>query len=308
MSVSANPITIVNPAAESLDEPLPKPAKDECFVCKAKKEGHELQRCSKCRTVPYCSKACQTSDWKEHKKICLVYISQNAMDFTKTHVDGKGRSKKDREHLRSRGDIIRDLSATANAHNGDTFTVVCWHALNLVRNINKAKTHFFAMTLSRNFDATNPRAMHSLIDAAVLPLSVLQDKFSNMGVLAQDAQGSHKEVPFTPLDMLRQNEQERLRDGGLGAVMVVSVELSKKEKGKSVEQAVRDTMCPTFQPLGLFKVHQDSMKRMPSLIFEERIWKQCLRNALDGYAYAHTRQPSPYRMHNYPPFAGRGRR
>ncbi|KAF7305816.1 MYND-type domain-containing protein [Mycena chlorophos] len=288
--MASNDCVVVPPFVEG---GLPTPPKDECFVCK--KTGVNLQRCSKCRTFPYCSKECQASDWKEHKKICLAYIQQGALDYTATSKGMKGRSKKGRDNLRSRGDVIRDLGATAQRHNGDTFTMACWHAMNLVQDIGKAKTHFLAVTLSRNLNATNPRALHSLVDAAVLPFAVLEEKFSGAALLAQDASsGSHREIPMTPLDMLRANERERVRDdGALGAVLVTCVELGPKEKAKSVEQAVRDTMCPTYHPLGLFGVHQRSISAMPAIVFEERFWKLCLRNALDGYAWALQRHPLP---------------
>lgn len=32
--------------------------------------GNALKRCAKCKTVLYCSRACQTADWKAHKKSC----------------------------------------------------------------------------------------------------------------------------------------------------------------------------------------------------------------------------------------------
>ncbi|KAJ7192226.1 hypothetical protein GGX14DRAFT_480263 [Mycena pura] len=210
---------------------------------------------------------------------------QNGMDYTSTVFGEKGRSKKGREHLRSRADIIRDLSANANIHNGDAFTVVCWQAMNLVRDITKAKTHFFAVTLLRNHASTNPRAMYSLIDADVLPLGILEKKFSS-------AVAAHNEQPFSPLDMLATSAKNFEKDGQLGAVMVISVELGPDEK-KSVEQAVSDTSCPTFQPLGLFNVHKNTMSSMPPRFFKKEVWKACLKNALDGYAYSITRQPSP---------------
>ncbi|KAF9580542.1 hypothetical protein BGW38_002756 [Lunasporangiospora selenospora] len=32
--------------------------------------GNALKRCAKCKTVLYCSRTCQTADWKVHKKSC----------------------------------------------------------------------------------------------------------------------------------------------------------------------------------------------------------------------------------------------
>jgi len=38
-----------------------------CFNCGSREN---LKKCSKCQNTYYCSKECQVSDWKEHKKTC----------------------------------------------------------------------------------------------------------------------------------------------------------------------------------------------------------------------------------------------
>jgi hypothetical protein len=38
-----------------------------CAVCQSE---NKLSKCSKCRSVYYCSSECQLKDWSEHKKIC----------------------------------------------------------------------------------------------------------------------------------------------------------------------------------------------------------------------------------------------
>lgn len=40
---------------------------DTCACCPRQ---DQLKLCSRCRAVKYCSKECQTSDWKAHKAIC----------------------------------------------------------------------------------------------------------------------------------------------------------------------------------------------------------------------------------------------
>ncbi|KAI1114217.1 putative MYND domain protein [Nemania sp. NC0429] len=39
-----------------------------CNSCK--KESDDLKKCAKCTTTLYCSRDCQKTDWKTHKKIC----------------------------------------------------------------------------------------------------------------------------------------------------------------------------------------------------------------------------------------------
>lgn len=43
-----------------------------CNACGA--TGARLKRCSRCRKAWYCSKECQKSDWKVHKRVCDVCI------------------------------------------------------------------------------------------------------------------------------------------------------------------------------------------------------------------------------------------
>ncbi|KAK5657591.1 hypothetical protein OQA88_3166 [Cercophora sp. LCS_1] len=40
-------------------------------TCKTAPGPEELPKCSRCQTVPYCSRKCQISDWPSHKSICL---------------------------------------------------------------------------------------------------------------------------------------------------------------------------------------------------------------------------------------------
>lgn len=48
-----------------------------CSVCL--KSGHDLQRCSKCKTMGYCSKEHQREDWVLHKSLCKVIAKTNEM-------------------------------------------------------------------------------------------------------------------------------------------------------------------------------------------------------------------------------------
>jgi hypothetical protein len=42
-----------------------------CKLCeRGEAEGLKLSFCNSCRSVSYCSRACQKADWKAHKVIC----------------------------------------------------------------------------------------------------------------------------------------------------------------------------------------------------------------------------------------------
>ena len=46
-------------------------AHKRCVYCKAvPSDGVVFSKCSRCKSVHYCSKICQKNDWEEHKKIC----------------------------------------------------------------------------------------------------------------------------------------------------------------------------------------------------------------------------------------------
>ncbi|KAJ7499455.1 hypothetical protein FB451DRAFT_1358647 [Mycena latifolia] len=262
---------------------LEKPPKNVCAVCE--KESADLKCCSKCRTVPYCSRECQAHDWLIHKPVCFKYIQSNIARSTTTVLGEKGRKGK---KVRTRGEIIGDLSRYAAKHNGDSFTFACWHAMNLLRDINKAKTHFLGVVLRRQLDATSDRTLYTLVDAEILPFQIMEDKFKYAAQLTPSGQ----ELPgFTPLNMLQQDAESRKQVGGLGSVMVISTEFDEKAPPKSVQQYMADTAAPTFQPLGLFNVHRDAMNRMGFLFGPN--WKLCLRNALNGGVYSPIFRPHP---------------
>lgn len=46
-----------------------------CSVCAKKKDECKLMHCGGCKIVYYCSKECQTSDWKDHKPVCWKKVA-----------------------------------------------------------------------------------------------------------------------------------------------------------------------------------------------------------------------------------------
>ncbi|KAI0057525.1 hypothetical protein BV25DRAFT_1920110 [Artomyces pyxidatus] len=45
---------------------------DDCILCLP--PGTVLRRCSQCKYMRYCSKACQKADWKAHRDICKAFV------------------------------------------------------------------------------------------------------------------------------------------------------------------------------------------------------------------------------------------
>ncbi|KDQ51483.1 hypothetical protein JAAARDRAFT_211087 [Jaapia argillacea MUCL 33604] len=74
---------------------LPLTSLDECRVCNGK---DNLRLCSGCAESVYCSRECQTNDWKEHKPTCKTHridivslypVLASLQDHCRFHVDRK---------------------------------------------------------------------------------------------------------------------------------------------------------------------------------------------------------------------------
>ncbi|EPT04233.1 hypothetical protein FOMPIDRAFT_159226 [Fomitopsis schrenkii] len=150
--------------------------------------------------------------------------------------------------------------------------------------IHKAETHFLGITLRKNKETSNPRAMYSLADAQVLPLTLLADKYKYIAT-------AHDERPVDVLEeYFWKDRKKRLADGALGSVLAMSFELAPGEE-MTVEEAVAKKNVPIWQPLGLFRATRNSLRAIPPL--GHSFWKLCLKNALDGGAYSMKFQPWP---------------
>lgn len=120
----------------------------------------------------------------------------------------------------------------------DTLTISAWNLLGLVQDISRAQSHFLALTLVRT-DSSNPRTMYTLGEAAALPFSELEVLYTNRANFADSSRMSPKMV-------LAQDAADRKRSGGLGSVMVVSVELPNGDT-KSPRDALKEVCRSLLQ-------------------------------------------------------------
>lgn len=115
----------------------------------------------------------------------------------------------------------------------DTLTVTAWHALELLRDFDRRRTHFLALTL-RLRPGNPPRTLYSLIDCEVLPRALIDEKHENpQGIL----RGDFTKAATGALALWDQQERDRVRyHGALGACIVVSMELPEGDE-RGVKQA-----------------------------------------------------------------------
>jgi len=206
----------------------------------------------------------------------------NVLNHTGVHFGEKASKSKKGEVKRTREQVFNDLKTFAETHNGDTLTVSAWNLMGLVKDITRAKTHFLLLTLRRT-TSSNPRTLYSLIGATELPLSFLEEIYADRG-LVQDSR------PVSPKAILAGHDETAKQNGGIGAVLVMSVELPPGDD-RSPESALKEMSVHMFHPLSLFKTHRKTLSSLPRLPRDYYI--KCLKNALDGYAYSSKLAPSP---------------
>lgn len=78
-----------------------------CSVCGQLSSG---QRCGRCKTTAYCSKECQRSGWREHKKHCVQ--SESMRDNPTSTYTNTSRSQPSGAMLWGEEDIEKRLSET----------------------------------------------------------------------------------------------------------------------------------------------------------------------------------------------------
>lgn len=69
-----NSIPLITMSSDNKSIPLSPPTTEppRCATCRKAATGAStpLSRCAKCKTTTYCSRVCQVTDWKSHKKAC----------------------------------------------------------------------------------------------------------------------------------------------------------------------------------------------------------------------------------------------
>jgi len=57
---------------------------NQCETCGKSGTAVNLKVCSRCKTINYCSKECQTKDWKSHRELCKSIIAMDKKSKSKS--------------------------------------------------------------------------------------------------------------------------------------------------------------------------------------------------------------------------------
>ncbi|KAJ7506792.1 hypothetical protein B0H11DRAFT_243926 [Mycena galericulata] len=178
--------------------------------------------------------------------------------------------ERNRQGTRTIGQVLQDLSAWAQVHNGEALTVTAWQALGLLGDIEARKSKVLVVALRRT-PSDDPKTYYTLKDTCAVPVADLKRIFKNFSQ--------------TPGRMLREHEQIRKADGAIGAMLVMSVEQAADDN-RTILEILGKISTLTFQPLGVFEEHRTSFSRIGQL--PEPVWKACLDNVLRGGLFTPT--------------------
>ncbi|KAF8209443.1 hypothetical protein K438DRAFT_1811052 [Mycena galopus ATCC 62051] len=248
---------------EEIDEMRKGPIR--CDNCRktSKEVGKKMSVCSACASAPYCSVECQRQHWKKHKVNCKKVTSGELTRLAMSLPVGDI-GDPHRQGNRTSGKVFEDLMAWAQVHNEDSLTVVAWHALGLVRDVEARKSKILLLGLCRT-SSNDPKTYYTCKDVCVVPVADMKRIF--------------KHVSQNPSRILKDAEEQRLRDGAIGGMLVMSVEQAADDS-RPILEAVGKVANMIFQPLGVFEVHRTTFQRIGQL--PEPVWRACLDNTLRG--------------------------
>jgi hypothetical protein len=110
----------------------------------------------------------------------------------------------------------------------DLLTVVAWHALGLLGDIEARKSNILVLGLCRT-SSSDPKTYYTLKDVGILPVA--------------DAKRIFKGRLQHPSRILKDAEKQRQADGAIGAMLVISVEQAGDDN-RTVLEAVSQVSLP----------------------------------------------------------------
>jgi hypothetical protein len=136
----------------------------------------------------------------------------------------------------------------ADANFRECLTVVAWHALGLLSDIEARKSKILLLGLCRT-PSNDPRTYYTLKDVCVVPLADIKRIFKNL--------------PQKPSRMLKDNEQERQMSGAIGSMLVMSLEQTADDS-RPVLEALGKVGLSLVLPLQGSSFHVDIDDDVPA--------------------------------------------
>jgi len=184
-----------------------------CQACEKTAPEIKLFWCARCKQVSYCSKECQTSNWKSHKVFCNNQVGANN---SLQHLANAAPGTVERETY----EVEARLKRWVELYRGKVGTAAI-HALTLQSTPEKILTHLLVVTLSPNpaFWASNTaRAISRCFHLTGLGVTTLE------AVREQVAQADEKvaeEQINGSFDTVLKQSQALREKGGAGSVITL---------------------------------------------------------------------------------------
>ncbi|KAJ6620386.1 hypothetical protein B0H10DRAFT_2022688 [Mycena sp. CBHHK59/15] len=130
----------------------------------SKLKGAAMKRCSQCKTVYYCSPACQRADWARHKVWCKIEVDRAKVEesFIEKNEIGAG--------------VAEDFDAWRAAMGPLLFIWICVHGLAVYRDPTNIQTKFVHLAVrERRKRPSNPLKLFeyesiTVYDRSALPM------------------------------------------------------------------------------------------------------------------------------------------
>jgi len=184
-----------------------------CQACEKTEPDIKLFWCARCKQVSYCSKGCQTSNWKSHKVSCK---SQGGVQDTLQQLANAAPGTAERETY----EVEMRLKRWIELYRGKVGTAAI-HALALQSTPEKVLTHLLVVTLSPNpafWSSTTPRAISRCFHLTGLGVTTLD------AVREQIAQADDKAVEEqinSSFNRVLKQSHALQEKGGVGSVITL---------------------------------------------------------------------------------------
>jgi len=191
-----------------------------CQACERTAPDIKLFWCARCKQVSYCSKDCQTSNWKSHRASCKSQTSaQNGLHQIASAVPGTVE--------RETYEVEMRLKRWIELYRGTVGTAAI-HSLTLQSTPEKVLTHVLVITLSPNpafWSSTTPRAISRCFQLTGLGVTTLEAVREQ--VAQADDKVAEEQINESFNTVLKQSHALREKGGVGSAITLIQVQSTR---------------------------------------------------------------------------------